>query len=225
MEEKLKFSDYLLMCTSYNEEPTDENYKKIQKFLSALQIREFLPLKEKELVCGKVFSFLNDSFNAIGVARYLEMHKVLQGLFSYCVNMENDIGDVYSVVHSVYDSVFVYGLYDTIYTQCTKDYDRLSRMIDNTLNVMNIEKIIETANLFDQAGYDEWSKQMEEIKNTLDSETVKQLIQMTSQANGSSDELMESLTELALQTANKEMEETNKKFEKITEDLDSEKNS
>lgn len=217
----LKLSEYLEACTGYNENPTEENLKKINDFLNALEIREYLPLKDKEIVCGKVLGFLNDDFNAIGIARFLEMHKVLQGLFAYCINMENDLGDILSVSHAIYDTIILQGLYDTIYNRCTKDFDRLSTMIDNALNALNIGKIVETANIFDKEGFDAWEKEMKEIKDTLDSETVKQLLVVATQGTEGNKELVETINEVALDSVKKEEAKTKEKFEAAAKELDS----
>ena len=50
-EEKLKLSEYLLLCSKFEDNPEDESLlEKINEFLSKLTIREYIPLKEKEII-------------------------------------------------------------------------------------------------------------------------------------------------------------------------------
>ena len=213
-ENKLKVSDYLIACTDFEKDPENEgNYQKIQNFLSDLVIREYIPLKEKEIITINVLETINKDYDAPGAAAFIEMGKVTRALLSYCVNLDNDI-TILSFGYYATDLIYKHGLFDTVTKVCGADYNRLTTMIDNAINASNIYRLAQTAELFDQESYDKWLKTMNELKDTMDSQSIKDLITLVNEDNEGNNSLINQLKEMAIDQVNTEMREEELKFKK-----------
>ena len=125
MESKLKLSQYLELAIKFSEDPSDKNLEELNEFINTIQVKEFMPLADKEIVCGRILSVLNDDFSAMGVARFIEMGRIIYGLLGYCVNFENDLDTIALSTPSIYDTIVMNGLYDYILNKCFADYNRL----------------------------------------------------------------------------------------------------
>lgn len=218
-EEKLKLSKYELLCVKFEENPENTQLlDEIQEFLSKLVIREYIPLKEKEYILMDVLRTINKDFDVPGVVTFLEIGKLTLGLIKYCVNLENDLGPL-NIGHFVVDTFYKYGLYDAIISKCEKDCNRLFKMIDESMNVSNIYRLLQTISLFDQKSYDDWLKSMKDLKDTLDSKTLQEVLDVLNEDNEGNKELIDSVKKVAIESANKEMETEALKFKKVSEVL------
>ena len=138
MAEELKLSDYVILCSEFEKDPEDSSkLEAIDEFISKVDIREYLPLREKEIIAMEIVTSINQDFNAPATAAFLEIGRITKGLLSYCVNLENDLSIV-SYNYFVVDAIYEYGLYDAIASRCEKDYKRLAKMIDDIINATNI---------------------------------------------------------------------------------------
>jgi hypothetical protein len=215
--EKLKLSEYLLLCSKFEDNPEDESLLgKINEFLSKLSIREYIPLKEKEIILIDVLNMLNKDFDVPGVATFLEIGKLTKGMLAYCVNLENDTMFL-TFGYFIVDTFYKYGLYDTIMERCGKDCNRLFKMIDDALNVSNIYRLLETASLFNKESYDEWLQSMKELKDTLDSKTLQEVLDVLGTDSEESKELLNSIKKMAIDSTNREYESESEKFRKAAE--------
>jgi len=223
MEEKLKLSDYLLLCTKLDENPAGDEAQQIDAFLSKLIIREYIPLKEKELILMDVLGLLNKDFDAPGVAVFIEIGKTVQALLSYCINLENDLPYL-TLSHFLVDAIHKYGLYDAIFRQCKSDCDRLFDMIDNAINVSNIYRLLETASLFNPEEYDKWLESMNTLKDTLSSEELQDILSvMKVDAKTTGEDIVSQLKKAALESVQKDFKADAEKFKKAAEAQESPK--
>ena len=141
-DDKLKLSDYLMLVSKFESEPDNQEIlKQIDDFLSKLIVREYMPLKEKEIAVMFILNNLNKDFDAAGASAFLEIGKVTEGLLSYCINLEKDISAI-ALGYYLVDSIYKYGLYSTIFNKCEKDCTRLFNMVDNAVNVSNIYRLL-----------------------------------------------------------------------------------
>ena len=214
MEEKLKLSDYAVLCSQFEEQPDNiELLNKISDFLSKLVVKEYLPLKQKEIVVVNILTTLNKDYDAAGVAAFLEIGKVTTALLSYCVNLEVDITPLV-VGYYLIDIIYKYGLYKTVYDVCHDDCVRLFNMIDNSVNVSNIYRLLETASLFDTESYDRWLNSMKDLKDTLDSQTLKDMLKVVDVYGDKDGDLTSQLTQMAMEAVKAEYQAEAQKFEK-----------
>lgn len=224
MESKFKLSQYLELAVKFSEDPSDKNLEELNEFINTIQVKEFMPLADKEIVCARILSILNDDFSATGAARFIEMGRIIYGLLGYCVNFENDLDTIALSTPSIYDTIVMNGLYDYILNKCFADYNRLLKMIDNTINANNIGKIIETANMFSPENFNKWEESIKAIKGDLNSKTVGDLIQIAKMGAGSGTTALEKdLNAIAVDQANKELQKEKDLLTKVASDLDKKK--
>lgn len=217
MEEKLELSDYLMLCTKFEENPEDASLLEgINDFISKISVREYISLKEKEIIIMEILNTLNKDLDAPGVAAFLEIGKITNALLRYCVNLENDVPYI-SLGYSLVDMIYKHGLYDSILEGCEKDCKRLFKMIDDAVNASNIYRIVETASLFDQESYDEWLASMNNLKDTLDSKTLQNLLDVVGTDSEETKELIDQIKKVAVESVQNEYKSDAEKFEKASD--------
>lgn len=219
MEETLKLTEFLELSAAFTSDPQPEKMQPINDFINKIQVKDYLTLADKEIICVKSLGWINDNFSVNGIVRFLEFAKIYEGLFSYCVNLENDLGTLVYTTPAVYDTIFNFGLYNYIISKCKEDYERLCRMIDSSVNALNITKLVESVQLLDGAHYDEWVTQMKELKKDLDSDTVKNLVALARQTDGSMN-IQEELSNMALEKTFEEAQKTKDGFDSLADSLD-----
>ena len=218
--EELKFSDYVIMCSDFEKNPENtELLEKIEEFVSKIEVREYLPLKDKEMVTMEIITSISPDFDAPAVAAFLEVGRISKALLTYCVNLEIDL-PIMSYNYFITDAIYEYGLYDAIYSRCEKDFNRLSKMIDDVVNASNIYHITETASLFDKESYENWIDSMNKLKDTLDSDSVKALLEVIGTESIEGKDLLTAIGEMAMERTNKQIEDESVKFEKAAEFYD-----
>ena len=143
----LKLSDYLNLSLKFIDDPTSENEMAITDWLSQLQIRDYLPIKQKAMLMMQILMKVDQAYDAPGAAIHIAMAKVAIGLIGYCANVENDI-DVMALTMGVYDNIHMYGLAKAIKNVASEDYHTLCEMVDNALDIAHVKELTDTAALF-----------------------------------------------------------------------------
>lgn len=215
--DELRISDYIIMCSDFEKNPDNtELIKDIENFISKLEIREYLPLKQKELITMEIITSLSPDFDAPGTAAFLENGRVSKGLLSYCVNLINDL-PIISYNYFTVDAIYQYGLYEAVISRCRDDYNRLIKMIDDVVNASNIYKIVQTASLFNEDSYKDWLDSMNQLKDSLNSDSIKALIEISGLESPESAEFINTAAKMAMDSVNKEFDNENSKLEKAVE--------
>ncbi len=206
MEEdnKLKISEYLLACIDFEKTQSEDKLKEINDFIAKINFREYIPLKEKEILIMRIMSSISKDFDAPGAAAFVEMGKIGVGLLSYCTNLEVDV-NFFNTLYHAYDLLHEFGLVGVVLEHCQKDYDVLVSMLDKSLSFDNFYRIIQTASLFDEESYDKWLETMNNLKTTLDQENLKALMATVNTEDEASKEVLQKLKEVAVQQVNDEM--------------------
>ncbi len=217
-DDKLSLAHYLELCLNFEDDPTEKNAVEISSFLSQLQIKDFLPLKDKTVVAITITKDLIDELDASGAASTLEIGKMFKGLLAYVVNLKNDIG-ILDKTFVAYDYCYIHGLADTILKVCSKDYQRLCSYIDNMINVSNAYRLIQTASILNDTEYSKWINTLNELKEKITPDMLKSLLAVDVMNNGGN-ELQEVLGEMAAREAMSGLEKDEAKYNKIGEDLD-----
>ena len=213
VEEKVKLSDYLSFCLDFEKDRNrEEAEKNIKNFLDKLIIKEYLPLSEKQVRVIGILDRINSDYDVSGVAALLEIEKIRTGLLSYCVNLEDDVPSVAG--YFLVDMGYQYGLCDTVKSVCEKDVNRLFKMIDDSMNAANIYRITQTASLFNKEAYDEWLDNMEKLKETLNSENLKELLSVAGSESPEVKEMFDSFRDLTVRGIQEDIRNEAKKFEK-----------
>ncbi|MBO7691884.1 MAG: hypothetical protein J6T10_04525 [Methanobrevibacter sp.] len=218
--EELKFSEYIEKCLDFEKNPEDQTkIEEIKNFLDKIEVKEYLPMKEKELIMMNILDTLHQDYDAPGAAMILEHGKVIYGLLGYCVNLDNDL-PIINYNYFCVDAIYKYGLYDTVISYCEKDYNRFLKMLDETINFTNIYRITQTAALFNEEAYENWKKGIQDLKDSLNSEDIKSFLEIVDAENEDIKDLVTSLQDLALNQANKETEQESSKFDAAAEFLE-----
>lgn len=212
--DNLKMTQYILKCAQFQEDPENAGlFDDISNFCDTLEIREYIPLKEKELIVMEILSYLNSDYDAPGAAAFLEMGKTNIALLRYCVNLENDLDFNFLMnLHLTTDLIMQFGLYDAIIQTAGEDYKRLCVMIDNAVSVSNFYRLTQTAQLFDEKAYENWKKSIEDLKDTVSSKEVQDLINLVDQDGQEGKEIVDQVRQMAVNHVNEEIKNEETKF-------------
>ena len=221
-DDKLSLIEYFNLCLKFEDEPTDENMREIQDFLSDLEIKDFLSLKEKTIVAIQITSDLIDELDASGAASTLEIGKLFKGLLSYVVNLKNDIG-VLDRTFIAYDYCYIYGLADAILRVCSKDYQHLCSYLDNMINMSNAYRLIQTASILNKTEYNKWVNTLNDLKEKITPEMLQSLLSIDAMNNGG-DDLKTVLGAMAAEEVEKSLQKDAIKYDNIAQDLDNKLN-
>ena len=195
---------------------------KIKDFLGALDVKEFLPLKEKTLVAVDIIKDLIDEFDVTGSATTLEIGKLFKGLLKYVVNLKNDIGAL-NKTFVAYDYCHIYGLVNVIQSVCYDDFQRLCSYIDNMINISNAYRLIQTASILNDTEYGKWVQTLKDLKEKITPEMLQSLLAVDVMNNGG-DELKDLFGEIAAKQAMSGIEKDKAKYDAIAKDLDNKAN-
>ena len=172
---KIKLSQYIQACVDLKEDPADAvKESKINNFLAQMIIKPYMTLQDKLVVAGSIIYTLADEYDALGAASHVEIRKITKGLLSYVTNLENDVYNLQDS-YSVYDVILQYGMYDAIIKYCESDFNRLTKIIDETFNFSNIYKLLESAQFFTEDGYKNWEEGMKNLKTELTPDLMKNI--------------------------------------------------
>lgn len=213
-EEKIKLTDLLEVCLDFKRNPTNENFIPVQQMINRLVVKEYLPLADKitqiALILGSVAT---DKFDQFEAETWLTIGKVVYGILAYVDNIENNL-DKLSMNAEVVDLLYEMGVVDAILEHCEKDYQRLEKMLDETMNFSNIFKIVETTSLYTSDSINQFIETIKGFKTDLTPEMLKS---MEAIANAQSPEFQAFKETVADEVLNKVMKEDMKELNKKVE--------
>lgn len=200
----LKLSDYLDLTLKFAADPTPENDSALIDWLGQVQIRDYLPLKQKSMLMMQILLKVDQAYDAPGAAVHIEMAKVAIGMIAYCVNVENDL-DMMALTMGVYDNIQMYGLAKAIKGVAAEDYRALCAMVDNALDIAHVKELADTAALFNDVEYDKWIDVMKQMREELTPEILEGMIAMGTLASPEFKDLGKALSASFVQQVNDEM--------------------
>lgn len=206
-QETLKLSEYLKLCLAFEQDPSDENLAAIREFFSKLQVVEYMPLKDKMVVIAAILSSLPKDSDEIGITSQLEIGRVVRGLLAYCVNLEVDVG-ILGSLYVTYDYIHIHGLFDHVEKRCHDDYARLGELLNNSLNVTHIERLVSTVSLLSDADYDQWRALLADMKQTLTPELIGSFTQLSANGDQTVRDMIDDISRLAVQDAMRDKAES-----------------
>ena len=200
-DNKIKLTDLLEACLDFKREPTADKEQAIKAITDRFIIKEYIPLSDKitqvALVLGLISSDKLDQFEA---ELWLVIGKVVYGIMGYVDNLENNL-DKLAMSAVVVDLLYEMGVVDEILKHCEKDYLRLEKMIDETMNYSNIFRIMETTRLFSKDNIDEFVKEIHSFKTDLTPEMLENLKSIANAAAPEFEALKETMVDEALSRA------------------------
>ena len=215
---KLSLKYFLEKCLTFEMDPSEENSRVIESFLSKVQVKKYLPVIDKIVNVGKM-SKIESNYDALGTIMYIEIGKVFDGLLAYCANIEDDAGALSRITTSC-DYIYNYGLADTILSVCEKDFNIFSKMVEEMINVSNIYKLSKTTQLFSEARFGEWARQVKDIKNMLNPQTIKDLLKISAANEMGAEEKL--VSQIVSDLVKEEYRQEVDVFNEATKDIDME---
>ena len=198
MEEKILLTDLLDACLNFKKEPIPANEVAVKSITSRFVIKEYIPVVRKMVQISLILSTLNtEEFDEFDTETRLTVGKVVYGILGYVDNIENDLNTL-AMSAAIVDLLYEFGIIDEILAHCGKDYARLDKMVDETLNFSNLFRLAETVSLISPENINAFIKEIESIKSEL---TPENLDKMKSIANATAPEfqaLKETLVDEAL---------------------------
>lgn len=173
MEEKIKLSELLNVCLKCKFHPEiQDNFTELQALLSKMLVRQYLSLVDKELIILSIITVSEQGTDFIDSEMRLELGKLIFGLFGYLVNFENDI-EFETLSYGLVDTLYELDVVDHILSFCQKDFNRLEKMLYNTLNFTNIEKIAKISEALSSDKIDEITSSLKGLKQDLTPEMLE----------------------------------------------------
>ncbi len=177
---KIKLSDLLGTCLEFKQNPTGENEKKIQTLISQFQIATYLPLKQKEIILVIILNNCTTrDLDAVTTEMNLVVAKTIYGVLSYIVNLENDL-EFAAFDAGAIDLLFEMEVIDNVLKFCSADYNRLEKMIEETMNFSNLVRLANLANLMAPENIDKFTQTIQDMKTELTPERLDTLKSLAS---------------------------------------------
>lgn len=177
---KIKLSDLLGTCLEFKQKPTVENEKKIHTLISQFQIATYIPLKQKEII---LIIILNNcttkDLDAVTTEMNLVVAKTIYGMLSYVVNLENDL-EFAAFDAGAIDLLYEMEIIDNVLKFCSADYNRLEKMIEETMNFSNLVRLANLANLMAPENIDKFTQTILDMKTELTPERLDNLKSLAS---------------------------------------------
>src|SRR5574344_942319 len=198
---KVLLTDLVTACLNFEEDPeSKEKEQNVTNLLNQISVRSYLTIQEKEVALMRILSRVPNEYDAAGAATYVEIGKIIYGLLSYSVNLENDMGEL-ALQYGIYDVITMHGIAAYFLQYCSDDFSVLEKMISDTLNFSNIFRLSQTMALFNDKEFDKWIKMITDLKTTLTPEMIKDLKSLAANGTPQWEALKKSVEDTALSQA------------------------
>ena len=172
----IKLTEILVESLRFSADPTDsDTLKKVQSLIESLQVKERLPLLDKEkAIIDIVAAAWSDDRDPFECAMKLEAAKIFYGLAQYATNLDMDLSPEYMTPYAV-DVLEGMGFSDYLLGFCGKDYAKLESMISEAVEFSNVFRIVNAFDLIDPKNIQELKDAISSVKNDLTPERIKEL--------------------------------------------------
>lgn len=174
-QEKIKLSELLADCLAFEKDPTPANEIKVLEKTQLFVYREYIPMVEKQIQIATIIAAIpGEDDDALAAENWITMGKVVYGLLSYVINLENDL-ERFGLTPAVIDTLYRNNIIDSILEHCEKDYKRFEKMLDDVINFSNLFRITQTASIIGGDRLEAFIKELRELKQDLSPELLEQL--------------------------------------------------
>ena len=151
MEEDKIFQIYEILAAAaewLNDPENEEKAKAFEEIKTALVIRDYMPLGQKELVMRKALIDMRSDEQVLPYTASVlyEIALLFDCLLAYVVNLDANIDSIYKDA-SFYDILKLSGIIDYILSFCEKDYDSLRQMADRMISFDNLKELTKNIEL------------------------------------------------------------------------------
>ena len=209
---KLKLSEFLEACLDFRKDPSSKNGEVIKDFIGRMTFMEYMPINQKHVNIVLILSTIpeDDYDDPVDCMIKVNVGKIIYGLLSYVINLENDLSRD-ALTSGIVDLLYQFGVVDAIVSKCGADYARFSEMVQEALNFSNLFSFARTASLMSTESIEDLAKTIRDTKNEL---TPKMLEDMKAIAVSGSPEFAAYKETLINEAIEKAME---KEFDKLKE--------
>ena len=145
MEENKTYQIYEILSAAaewLNDPESEEKNKAFEDIKTALVIRDYMPLEQKEIIMRKALIDMRSDEEVMPYTASIlyEIALVFDCLLAYVVNLDPNIDNVYKDA-SFYDLLYMSGVIDYILSFCGKDYEFLRKMADRMISFDNLKEL------------------------------------------------------------------------------------
>ena len=200
--EKIKIEELLKLCVSFVQGKGDPDVlAQIEAIERTFVIRDYIPLAEKELLLRRALIDIRmDDDEGYSFTVGKEIVVLFDLLLPYVTNMEMDINTVFRD-YDYYDCLYVCGVPQYIMGFCKEDFNRLTKMLDDTVSYDNIRILLSELTEIDSTTFDELSQSIKNFKTEIKPETMEFL----SKIAAFNDPLLHKVKDTVEEAARKEM--------------------
>lgn len=199
MENKLyEMYEVVQVCADYVQDPENkESAEAFENLKSSLIVKNYLPLKQKEIALKKILSDIQmDDEELYSFSTYKNICLLFDGLMAYVVNVNYDIDGVLKDTE-IYDILMVSGFVDFVLQYCYRDYMKLELDLQDILSMRGIYSL---AKEFDRISPEAVDKLTQEFKRFA-LETDPQILKMYADISAANDPLLHTVKQTVEQTA------------------------
>lgn len=172
--EKIKIEELLKLCVSFVQGKGDPDVlAQIEAIERTFVIRDYIPLAEKELLLRRALIDIRmDDDEGYSFTVGKEIVVLFDLLLPYVTNMEMDINTVFRD-YDYYDCLYVCGVPQYIMGFCKEDFNRLTKMLDDTVSYDNIRILLRELAETDPDSINELTESINNFKTEIKPETLK----------------------------------------------------
>ena len=125
-----------------NDPENEEKSNAFEDIKTALVIRDYMPLEQKEIIMRKALIDMRSEEEVMPYTASIlyEIALVFDCLLAYVVNLDPNIDNVYKDA-SFYDILYMSGVIDYILSFCGRDYEFLRKMADRMISFDNLKEL------------------------------------------------------------------------------------
>lgn len=199
MENKIyEMYEVVQICADYVQSPeTKEKAEAFENLKSSLIIKNYLPLKQKEIALKKILSDIQmDDEELYSFSTYKNICLLFDGLMAYVVNINYDIDGVLKDTE-IYDLLMISGFVDFVLQYCYHDYMKLELDLQDILSMRGIYSL---AKEFDRISPEAVDTLTQAFKRFA-LETDPQVLKMYADISAANDPLLNTIKKTVEQTA------------------------
>ena len=159
-----------------NDPENEEKSNAFEDIKTALIIRDYMPLEQKEIIMRKVLIDMRSEEEVMPYTASIlyEIALVFDCLLAYVVNLDPDIDNVYKDA-SFYDLIVMSGLKDYILSFCGKDYENMRHMADRMITFDNLKELTKALEVASPEAVNELTREFKNFTADTNIEMIKKI--------------------------------------------------
>lgn len=186
LEKVINLSDICLLYEEYNKEP-----EKVKPRLTVIQNKikamSYLPVIYKRIISLKVLTQIEDNKDSLELMLQQKAYEIIFGLIDGYSNIKVDMTLSTDILYRVVDILNELEIIDIIKNACERDYNELCNIIEGSIKWEQFLDISDDFSKITPEGIDSLIASIKELENSMDSDTIKNLISITAENDALAD--------------------------------------